>query len=245
MQKKVGIVVPCYNEASRLDLDAFKAYINNNGNVDFLFVNDGSTDKTIDLLSTLTAFNSVKFQILNLEVNKGKAEAVRNGVIAMIKKEVYDYVGFWDADLATPLEEIDAFMKHLETYPHKIIIGTRFKRLGANIHRKPSRHFLGRIFSTFASIILNLPVYDTQCGAKMFHRSTMVIFENSFFTTWLFDIELLARYRNCFGRQNVLKDVYEYPVSSWIEKGDSKLKLIHILKVPFELLKIHRKYNEN
>lgn len=241
--QKACIVIPCYNESNRLDLSIFNSFIKNHLTIDFLFVNDGSSDNTLDLLEEFKNDNQSRVIVLNLNENSGKAEAVRQGVLEVCKNTEYEYVGFWDADLATPLSEIINFLRQIENDAIKIAIGSRMKRLGAKVERKFTRHILGRIFSTFSSIILRLPVYDTQCGAKLFHTDLVYLFEDKFITSWLFDIELLARYRNKFGVPATMTQVLEVPVNEWIEKGDSRLKLKHMLKVPFELINISRKYN--
>src|SRR6478752_2733844 len=96
------IVIPCYNEAARLDHPAFSRFVLANKDVDFLFVDDGSTDSTRQTLESLRESRPDQFRVLGLERNFGKAEAVRHGLLAACERKP-DYVGFWDADLATPL----------------------------------------------------------------------------------------------------------------------------------------------
>ena len=106
------------------------------------------------------------------------------------------------------------------------------------------RHYLGRVFSTAASILLNLPVYDSQCGAKLIRSDLVdVLFREPFLTKWVFDVEILARLRNCVGRESVLDTVTEVPLQAWSEVGGSKLRFTHIAKVPMELVRIARYYN--
>jgi len=115
--------------------------------------------------------------------------------------------------------------------------------LGAQVKRKNSRHYLGRIFATVASKILKLPVYDTQCGAKLYKKNIVLqLFEEQFITKWLFDVELLARYINLFGRGNAIEKIYEFPVFRWEDVGASRLKIIDFIKAPLELWKINKKY---
>lgn len=240
--QKTKIVIPCYNESARLNLNVFEHFLKQETEIDFLFVNDGSTDTTYELLQSFQQNHSNRVSVLNLKLNSGKAEAVRQGVIEACKCEEYEVVGFWDADLATPLSEIPHFLSMMKQQTC-IALGSRMKRLGADIQRRRLRHLLGRVFSTFSSIILKLPVYDTQCGAKLFKTSLKGLFEDRFMTSWLFDIELLARYRNQFGVNKALETIIEVPVNTWAEVGGSKLKLKHMIKVPFELIRIHKKYN--
>jgi dolichyl-phosphate beta-glucosyltransferase len=241
--QKTGLVVPCYNEATRLDAEAYVAFANANENVEFLFVDDGSSDDTWAVLSKLCDRAKGRASAHKMENNSGKAEAVRTGMLRLFDSGKYDYVGFWDADLATPLAEVNYMLNFKKNENKSVIIASRIKRLGASVTRKGSRHFFGRVFSTFASIILKLPVYDTQCGAKLFHNSTKDLFADKFVTSWLFDVEILARFRNKKGIEATLKEIVEVPVNSWKDVGGSKLKLKHLIKVPFELLKIRNTYN--
>lgn len=239
--QKACIVIPCFNESSRLSLETFDIFLQKEKAIDFLFVNDGSTDDTLILLKKYQSTHPERVFLLDMPQNSGKAEAVRCGILEACNKSDYEYVGFWDADLATPLSEITNFLKQMD---NKVIaMGSRIKRLGAIVERKESRHFLGRIFATFASLILKIPVYDTQCGAKLFRSDLSVLFEEKFITKWMFDVELLARYRNKFGRKSTLSNIIEVPVNSWIEMGGSKLKFRHMVRTPFELVAIYLKYN--
>lgn len=224
-----------------MQVNDFIQFAEKNSGVDFLFVDDGSTDRTKLILQDLSASNPTRFKYFILEVNSGKAEAVRQGILESAAQSDYTHLGYWDADLATPLSEIPHLLQAGDN--KKLAIGSRMKRLGALVERKRSRHLFGRVFSTFASIILKLPVYDTQCGAKILTRDLVVHFTEPFMTQWLFDIEFLARYRNKSGVNNLLSNVVEVPLNEWIEKGESKIRLKHLLKVPFELWKINRKYN--
>lgn len=241
--QKTCIIIPCYNESERLDFIAFDTFLNNETRVDFLFCNDGSTDNTAGLIEKFCLKHPERVKLFNMPENSGKAEAVRCAMLQVCNNKEIDFVGFWDADLATPLNEITHFLSYLDQTNKTMAIGSRMKRLGAVVERKRSRHLLGRIFSTFSSIILKLPVYDTQCGAKIFNRELGFLFEEKFITSWLFDVEIIARYRNNKGIQGALNDIVEVPVNAWMEKGGSKLKLTHMIKVPLELLNIHFKYN--
>ena len=242
---KICIVIPCYNEAQRIDKKYFMSFLETYcSEYDLFFINDGSTDSTVSLLSDLVTAYPDNCTINSMEKNSGKAEAVRSGVQLAAQTAKYSYIAYFDADMATPLDEIK-FMKEVVTNNPEVVmvLCSRMKRLGAKVSRKVSRHYLGRIFATFASVILKLPVYDTQCGAKLIKADVIpYVFSEQFITSWLFDVEILARLRNS-NRNSILDILYEHPVTRWKDIDGSKLKLKHMIKVPFDLLRIRNKYN--
>src|SRR5438552_15827250 len=119
------VVIPCYNEAQRLPTVKFQDFVRNEPSVKFIFVNDGSTDATQRVLEALRDFAPERFQICDLSKNVGKAEAVRKGVLLAFQSSP-DYVGYWDADLATPLETITSFSDLLELKSDlEMVLGSR------------------------------------------------------------------------------------------------------------------------
>ncbi|MBW2421215.1 MAG: glycosyltransferase, partial [Deltaproteobacteria bacterium] len=189
------IVVPCFNEAERLDVREFEAFIARNPSIRFVFVNDGSLDGTLGVLNRLEKGAPSAVTVIDQQPNRGKAEAVRRGLLEAFDIGP-DFVGYWDADLATPLGEISRFVDTFEEHPEcELIIGSRVKLLGRDIQRSTLRHYLGRIAATVASLTLRLEVYDTQCGAKLFRANSRMraLFEEPFCTGWVFDVEVLAR----------------------------------------------------
>ena len=188
------VVVPCYNEAARLDTSAFREFAAQHAAVHFLFVDDGSRDTTADMLDGLRQSEPERFSVLVLGANAGKAEAVRNGLLKACGMEP-TYVGFWDADLATPLDDIVRFMALLEGRPDiEMVFGSRVHLLGRSVRRKLTRHYLGRVFATVAAFALGVGIYDTQCGAKIFRVSDGLRqrLREPFIGGWIFDVELIA-----------------------------------------------------
>jgi glycosyltransferase involved in cell wall biosynthesis len=235
------IVIPCYNEANRLDAQAFIDYCVAHSETDFLFVNDGSRDGTGAMLAAL-AEHHLQLHFLDLPRNAGKAEAVRSGILYATETFSPAYVGFWDADLATPLETIETFVAQIKQGNYDAVTGLRLTRLGASVRRRHLRHYTGRLFATAAAIILGIEVYDTQCGAKLFRADKTLLFAEKFVSRWFFDIEIIARYIKKFGREIARRKICEYPLSKWEDVKGSQLKASDFLKVPIELLKIRRHY---
>ncbi len=233
---KTIIVMPCYNEEQRIEPEAFQAFAQANPDITLLLVDDGSKDGTWPLLEKMAAASPVR--ALKLPVNGGKAEAVRQGFLAALKEKP-DLVGFWDSDLATPLEDIPLFIHELMADDKLIMVtGCRLMRLGSNIRRKPLRHYLGRFCATLVSLHLNLPVYDTQCGAKIMRADAAEKASvRPFASRWFFDVEIYKRLRRVYGRETLMDGVLEVPLLRWYEQPGSKLRLGSAFK---EFLKMLR-----
>ncbi len=240
---KVVIIIPCYNEADRLDTNKFIDYLSQNTHLHFIFVDDGSTDNTSKIINQLISKYNSLVSLLTNETNKGKAESVRLGVIESYKMNP-DYIGFLDADLAAPIEEIDNLLKIVKKDKTKeVVFASRIQIIGSEIKRNYFRHFIGRLFATCVSLLLKIRIYDTQCGAKMFSRKICNdIFSEQFVSPWLFDVELFARLLNIYGMEKTIHMSCEHPVSKWRDIDGSKVKLIFFLKAPFELFNIVRHY---
>ncbi len=242
------IVVPCYNERKRLDTDAFVHFVRDHPDVGFLFVNDGSTDGTADLLHAVCRAAPMSLRSITLRQHVGKAEAVRRGFLDVLALPDVRYVGFWDADLAAPLEAISTFLRVYDEHPGLILVmGARVQMLGRCITRNASRHYLGRIFATAASAMLSLPVYDTQCGAKLFRAEALTrsVFQEPFATHWIFDVEILARmirYERMASGRGIEELVYELPLTQWHDVNGSKRSASDYLLAARDLLVIRHKY---
>jgi glycosyltransferase involved in cell wall biosynthesis len=238
-------VVPCYNEARRLDVDAFMSYGQQNASVSFLFVDDGSKDATRALIEGACQRLPEQLSLLALAVNRGKAEAVRQGLVAALATST-PVVGYIDADLATPLDELSAMRAFFDEARVEIVLGARVALLGRDIKRSLVRHYLGRVFATAASNILRLPVYDTQCGAKLFRNGPLAreVFGRPFDSNWAFDVEVFARYSEVARRsgRSLLDMAIEYPLQRWRDVSGSKLKPQAAVGAAAELWNIWRKY---
>lgn len=224
---RAWVVVPCYNEERRLDRGAFEAFLRRESGPTLLFVDDGSRDRTREVLHDLAATNPARAKVLESPDNRGKAEAVRLGMRSALAEGAL-YVGFWDADLATPLAQIAEFAAVLDDQPWiDVVMGSRVRMLGRSIERYGSRHLVGRFYATMASFVLALPVYDTQCGAKLFRTSPELAdaLAEPFRSGWSFDVELLQRLQHAWGDRGFDR-IVELPLLRWRHVGDSKVSLL-------------------
>jgi len=243
------VVVPCYNEAARLRVSAYEAFLRSeiSRGIRLLFVNDGSLDSTLAVLEGLRAGFPERVCVLNQQPNRGKAEAVRSGMLRAIAEGRSAITGFWDADLATPLEQIRHFLDLMAARPElHLVLGSRVRLLGHQIHRQPARHYLGRCFATAVSLLLRLPVYDTQCGAKLFRVTPELeqVLAEPFHSRWIFDVEILARYLAFHhGRSRELgAEMYEYPLPEWSDVKGSKVRGTDFFRAFGELVTIYRRH---
>jgi glycosyltransferase involved in cell wall biosynthesis len=223
--ESVRLVIPCYNEEGRLPADEYLRYLATAEGVVLLFVDDGSRDATLRLLEEIRRAHPGRVRLLPLERNVGKAAAVRAGVLSLALDVGWEWVGYLDADLATPLEEV-ALLRQAAARPGvRMVMGSRVRRLGSDIRRNSLRHAVGRLYATLFSHLLSLPVYDSQCGAKLLDRATAQdLFALPFDTRWLLDVELIFRLRERIGVEGVLRTVVEVPLERWWEKGRSALR---------------------
>jgi glycosyltransferase involved in cell wall biosynthesis len=230
------LVVPCFNEERRLDRDGF-GWLAKQPELKLLFVDDGSTDGTRRVLEDMGA------NVLVLERNFGKGEAVRRGMLAGLERGV-PVVGYADADLSTAPAELVRLRDKLVSDRLDVVVGARVLLIGTQIERRLVRHALGRIFATVAAEILDMPFYDTQCGAKFFRNVPALgaALATPFGSRWAFDVELLGRLR--IGTREApgvpVENFREVPLEKWHDVPDSKLRFGGMAKTLVDLARIAR-----
>jgi glycosyltransferase involved in cell wall biosynthesis len=230
----VVIVIPCYNEERRLP-EAELARLLRRPGVRVLLVDDGSTDGTLARLRELERRYPGGIEALALPQNRGKAEAVRAGLGHALAGGA-DVVAYADADMATPAGEVVRLVEVLLASGANAVLGSRVALLGADIQRKHSRHYLGRVFATVASAVLRAPVYDTQCGAKVF-RGTEALAQalaTPFHSRWAFDVELIGRLAARAGGVRAA-GIIEEPLRRWLDVDGSKIRPLHMVRAGLDL----------
>ena len=244
---RVALVIPCFNEGKRLDVGAFRNYLSARHAIRIIFVDDGSSDNTIEVLQQVCRGYEDSTHILRGGENRGKAEAVRAGMLYALNDGDPQIVGFWDADLATPLEAVAKLLSILDArHDIDMVFGSRVKLLGRTVDRKPIRHYLGRIFATVVSVALGIGIYDTQCGAKLFRAEPDLreVLAKPFLSKWVFDIEILARYIALCGNDpaRVEQMIYEFPLQKWTDVEGSKVRPKDFFVAISDVIRIRRKY---
>jgi glycosyltransferase involved in cell wall biosynthesis len=229
------VVVPCFDEARRIDGAALLSIVDDEG-ADVVFVDDGSADDTRQRLQELADARPGRASVLALDQNGGKGEAVRRGMLVALQGGA-DVVAYLDADLSTPVVELRRLFAALDDDAGcSVVLGARVARLGSTIERRAARHYLGRVFATAASLALGVAVYDTQCGAKAFRVGPPLraALATPFRSRWAFDVELLARLLPLVGPGGVV----EVPLARWRDVAGSRLTPPAMARAGVDLVRI-------
>jgi dolichyl-phosphate beta-glucosyltransferase len=229
----VLFVIPCYNEAARLDPAPFRAWIEAHPGDRFLFVDDGSTDHTAEVLATLPG------EVLRLPRNVGKSEAVRAGLRHGSGMGA-ELIAVFDADLSAPLEAVEEMRARMIARPELLLVmGARVAMLGYDVRRASLRHYGGRLFATATSMALGLPVYDTQCGAKLWRVGPhlLPLLERPFLGRWTYDVELIARLMDGVPAGAPVP-IEEVPLRRWHHEEGSKVRAVDLGRALVDLVRV-------
>jgi len=236
------IVIPCYNEAKFFRRKDYLQYIDNHPFTLVCFVDDGSSDNTLGVLKSIQNKYPNRVDVVTYKKNKGKAGAVYLGMNYCNTHYNFVNIAYLDADLAVSLEECTGLVNYLDDNI-EFVFGSRIQRIGSTIERKTSRFLIGRVIATVISQVLDLRVYDTQCGCKVFsHSLSQQVFTESFISKWLFDVEIFFRIIKIYSYDEVLGKMLEVPLIRWVDAGDSKVKLSYFYKLWIDLYKIRKAY---
>ncbi len=187
MRRSISIIIPAYNEEKRLPatLEAIQKYLDSS-NWDFaetIVVDDGSFDGTVKAAEAAGA------RVIRNPGNRGKGYSVRNGML----NTRGEWSLFTDADLSSPIEELDRLWRAVEDGSATIAIGSRaLNRALIGVHQPVFREWMGRIFNFVMRLVTGLPFKDTQCGFKLFESAVArEVFSRTLLDGFGFDVEVL------------------------------------------------------
>ena len=230
--RSLSIIIPAFNEESRLPgtIQALKRYLGMQI-FDFLevvVVDDGSRDGTAALVARAAATWPVLRLLRNPE-NRGKGYSVRNGML----DAKGDWVLFTDADLSTPIEEVEKLLVAVERDGADVAIGSRaLDRSLVSVHQSMMREFSGRFFNLVMRAVARLPFHDTQCGFKLFRReAAQAVFSRVQIDGFGFDVEALF-----IARKRGFKTI-EVPVR-WADVEGTKVSMASGLNAFADLARI-------
>ena len=241
----ICIIVPCYNEENNFHIEEYEKIISEYSDVLICFVDDGSTDQTKNIINKFLINKSEKIILLSHDGNKGKAEAVRTGITYCNTEYNHQYIAFLDADLSTSIDECLGLREYLQ-HEVEFCFSSRIHYFNSKIQIKKHRYFIGRILRPIISKVLNVNIYDTQCGCKLFTKELSIkLFKDQFISKWLFDIELFARAIKIYGKYNIVNKMCEVPVKEWIDSNNTNVKPSYFFRLWYDLYKIRKKYIDN
>ena len=230
--QKISLVIPAYNEERRLPASLHKMLVHFKNvpyELEVLAMIEKSKDRTVEVSKEVVK-SDLRFQIVDNKVQRGKGYAVRSGM----NRATGDVVIFMDADLSTPLEEVDSFVKYFNENPLvDVVIGSRAHAKSQIVKSQhPLRKNMGRIFNKFVQLLAGEGITDTQCGFKAFRREACVeIFSRQKLDGFAFDVEVLMLARLLGFKIDVL------PVK-WVNDEDSKVRIVRdSLKMLRDLIK--------
>lgn len=189
----LSVVIPAYNEAQRLGttLERIASYLESRRfpGSEIVVVDDGSTDGTAALVEAYAARDS-RIRLLRNPGNRGKGYAVRNGMLDARG----EWILFSDADLSSPIEEIEDLLEAARARGAAIAIGSRaLDRSMVKTHQSAARELSGRFFNFLMRLITGLPYQDTQCGFKLYRRdAAQAVFALQQLDGFSFDVEDLV-----------------------------------------------------
>jgi len=187
---ELSVIIPAYNEAERIGptLEAISSYLNaHNASYEIIVVNDGSCDDTEGIVQKYVQADS-RIKLVGYAPNRGKGYAVRTGVLEARAKEVL----FTDADLATPIEELEKLRKTADD-GYEVVIGSRTLKDSVIIGWRPwHREISGKVFNALIRLLGVSGIRDTQCGFKYFRDGVAEeIFSRVRLDGFGFDVEAL------------------------------------------------------
>ncbi|PIT90780.1 MAG: hypothetical protein COU22_00270 [Candidatus Komeilibacteria bacterium CG10_big_fil_rev_8_21_14_0_10_41_13] len=222
---KVSVIIPAYNEEKRLSrtlTEVLGSLKDAPWPYEIIVVDDGSRDKTSEI-----ARETPQVRVIRHQINLGKGRAVKAGV-AEAKGEL---ILFMDADHSTPIEELNNFLKAIDHYD--IIIGSRALKDSEVIKRQGLiKELSGKLGNRLIRLVTGLDFQDTQCGFKLFNRSSLIIFNKQTLDRWGFDFELLL-----IAKKAGFK-ILEMPVK-WQNDSHSKVTFFSYFQTLSDLIKIY------
>lgn len=229
--KSISVVIPAFNEENRIGATIRKIYDylkEKSETFEIIVVDDGSSDNTVDVVRNVSE-RIKNIKLISNGTNKGKGFTVKNGIL----NSACSLVLISDADLSTPIEEVENFLAWIDN-GYDIVIGSRGLEESEILKKQPwYRQSMGKTFNKMVKILVLGDFNDTQCGFKLFKSgAAKKVFSLSKIDGFAFDVEIL------FIAKKIGYRTKEVPVR-WINSPHSKVRIMRdSLKMFFDLLRI-------
>ncbi len=254
LQIKSALVVPFFNESERINNHFFQSILDLNIH-HLIFVDDGSSDKSFEIISHILG-DDERIMFLRNERNLGKSEALRLGFLKSLDLQC-NLIITSDADGAVMFEDIreslELAVSEIVSSPSKsidplIVSGARVRLSGWSIERSTFRQWIGRVIATLVSLISRVEMYDPQSPLRVYLIDIELFkksLERKFSTRWFSEVELILRLSNCAPEFNCSDlRIYEFPMKFFkdIDGGNlSYRKFPLVLKELYLLRKATRR----
>lgn len=223
--EEISVVIPAYNESMRISntlAKIFEYLTNRFKEFEVIVVDDGSKDETVNVVKGIASQYPKTLHLIENPHNRGKGYATKVGALSAR----FPYVLLTDADLSTPIDEIQKLAPYAS--PRSVVIASRGMRESNLEVRQPFyRETMGRVFNLIVQTLLLQGISDTQCGFKLFGREVVdKIFPQLFTERFAFDVEILVRAK----KEGF--EIHEVPVR-W--RNDERTR-VHAIRDSFQML---------
>ncbi len=236
MNNRIVIIIPCFNEAERLDLSYFNK-LSRIQDTTWVFVDDGSIDSTSKILKNYSKKKNIVYTKINHNV--GKSNAIAYGMnYASSKIMNIGWIGFLDSDGAFATSDVESIIKMTSSFKkYDALYSSRVKMAGRDIKRNNARHIIARLTTSLFGLVWEDIPYDTQSGFKLYRYSDNFVLTiiKPFRTKWFFDVELSIRLSK-YKKKNI--NVWEEPVLSWVDVPGSKINYRQSMRIILEIIYI-------
>lgn len=239
--RRVKMVVPCFNESERWPHDYWNELVAS-PDVEWIFVDDGSRDATIEILNALA--QKPNCSVVRHEKNKGKGEAVRTGMNHALAGGSKDLiVGFVDCDGSFTVYDVQRFIRlaldGVLQDKFDAIWSARVPLAGREISRSTTRSIAGRVIRRVLRFAYPALPFDTQVGFKLFFADPELAscLQDPFLTRWFFDVEMLIRWSAHAG---TTMRVWEEPLMSCLDVPRGAINARQYRRIAKELITVVR-----
>lgn len=232
LTESLSIIIPAFNEEARLPetIRGIEAYFHGKRPAFFeiLIVDDGSRDATVQVAESASGSDAA-IRVLRNPENKGKGYSVRHGML----EAKGEWLLFSDADLSTPMAELEKLWAALQRDGSTVAIGSRaLDRSLIGVHQPGFRETAGKIFNFVMRVVIGLPISDTQCGFKLFRRDVATrVFAKQTLEGFGFDVEVL------FLAKKLGAKISEVPVR-WNHAENSRVSALNGIQAFMELAQV-------